>query len=86
MDRDDVGLVFPADVKVDAKNNLWVMSDRMPVFLLADLDFNDVNFYIYTLPVEDAIRGTVCDLKPGQSSTISAYAPQLRTVTSPLKV
>ncbi|XP_034254605.1 protein yellow-like [Thrips palmi] len=64
LDRDDVGLVFPSDVKVDAQKTLWVMSDRMPVFLISNsIDFkNDVNFRIYSAPVADLIRGTVCDV------------------------
>ncbi|PSN35119.1 Protein yellow [Blattella germanica] len=62
VDRDDVGLVFPSDVKVDRNQNLWVLSDRMPVFLVANaLDFNDVNFRIYTTTVANALRGTVCE-------------------------
>lgn len=61
MDRDDVGLVFPSDVKIDRNNNLWVFSDRMPVFLLSYLDYQDVNFRIYTVPVNQAITGTVCE-------------------------
>lgn len=63
VDKDDVGLVFPSDVKIDTNQNLWVMSDRMPVFLEADLDFNDVNFRIYTAPIKDLIKGTVCDVR-----------------------
>ncbi|XP_069674644.1 protein yellow-like [Periplaneta americana] len=62
VDRDDVGLVFPSDVKVDRNYNLWVISDRMPVFLVADaLDKNDINFRIYSAPIFTALRGTVCD-------------------------
>lgn len=62
VDRDDVGLVFPADVKIDENNNVWVISDRMPVFLIADLDYTDVNFRIYTAPLTALTAGTVCDI------------------------
>lgn len=62
VDRDDVGLVFPADVKIDENQNVWVISDRMPVFLIADLDYNDINFRIYTAPLTALIGGTVCDI------------------------
>lgn len=62
VDRDDVGLVFPSDVKIDENKDVWVLSDRMPVFLLAELDYNDVNFRIYTAPLADLVAGTVCDL------------------------
>lgn len=80
VDKDDVGLVFPSDVKIDANRNLWVMSDRMPVFLEADLDFNDVNFRIYTAPVNDMIRGTVCEVRSSNRFSIAGkqkiYRPQ----------
>lgn len=62
VDRDDVGLVFPADVKIDENHDVWVLSDRMPVFLIAELDYSDVNFRIYTAPLSALIAGTVCDL------------------------
>lgn len=61
VDRDDVGLVFPADVKIDENLDVWVLSDRMPVFLIAELDYSDVNFRIYTAPLTELVAGTVCD-------------------------
>ncbi|EDW06433.1 protein yellow [Drosophila mojavensis] len=76
VDRDDVGLVFPADVKIDENKNVWVLSDRMPVFLLSDLDYNDVNFRIYTAPLGVLIENTVCDLRN------NAYGPS-NSVNSP---
>ncbi|XP_030377968.1 protein yellow [Scaptodrosophila lebanonensis] len=84
VDRDDVGLVFPADVKIDENKNVWVLSDRMPVFLLSDLDYSDVNFRIYTAPLGALIENTVCDLRnnaygPANSVSIPKQAP-----TSPL--
>ncbi|KAL1116094.1 hypothetical protein AAG570_005589, partial [Ranatra chinensis] len=59
--KDDEGLVFPSDVRVSRDGVLWVISDRMPVHLIAKLDFNDVNFRIFWLPVRDAIADTICD-------------------------
>lgn len=61
VDKDDVGLVFPCDVKIDDQRNVWVMSDRMPVFLEAELDFSDINFRIYTAPLDTLLQGTVCE-------------------------
>ncbi|XP_016938824.2 protein yellow [Drosophila suzukii] len=69
VDRDDVGLVFPADVKIDENKDVWVLSDRMPVFLLSDLDYADINFRIYTAPLATLIENTVCDLRN------NAYGP-----------
>jgi hypothetical protein len=63
VDRDDVGLVFPADVKIDENKNVWVLSDRMPVFLLSELDYNDINFRIYSGPLATLLENTVCDIR-----------------------
>ncbi|XP_077289908.1 protein yellow-like [Arctopsyche grandis] len=57
-------MVFPNDIKVDDKGNLWVLSDRLPTFMYSKLDSEDVNFRILTASVKDAIRGTACDSKP----------------------
>lgn len=64
VDRDDVELVFPADVKIDEEENVWVISDRMPVFLIAELDYSDVNFRIFSAPLSTLVAGTVCDVQP----------------------
>lgn len=61
VDRDDEKLIFPSDVKVDRYRNLWVISDRMPNFLLADLNYADVNFRIFHAPVDMLLKSTVCD-------------------------
>lgn len=68
VDRDDVGLVFPADVKVDENRNVWVISDRMSVFLNTNLDYNDVNFRIFSTSLQSLIGGTVCDISNRISS------------------
>uniref|UniRef100_A0A1B6MN03 Protein yellow n=2 Tax=Graphocephala atropunctata TaxID=36148 RepID=A0A1B6MN03_9HEMI len=62
--KDDVGLIFPSDVRVDRTSTLWVISDRMPIHLEASLDFRDVNFRIFFAPVRDLIAGTACDSAP----------------------
>ncbi|CAH1722965.1 unnamed protein product [Aphis gossypii] len=60
IDVDDEALIFPSDVKVDSLNNLWVISDRMPIHLLSKLNFNDINFRIFYAPADTALAGTVC--------------------------
>lgn len=60
----NVTMVFPNDIKVDDKGNLWVLSDRQPIFMYSQLDYNDVNFRILTESVKDAIKGTACDSSP----------------------
>ncbi|XP_072396946.1 protein yellow isoform X2 [Diabrotica undecimpunctata] len=63
VDKDDKGLIFPADVKVDRNRNLWVISDRMSDFLLASLDFNDINFRVFFAPIDVLVKNTVCESK-----------------------
>lgn len=62
--QDSVTLQFPADVKVDFQSNLWVLSDRMPLyrFRVHDFNVNDVNYRVFSAPVADVIRGTACEL------------------------
>ncbi|KAJ8725133.1 hypothetical protein PYW07_016091 [Mythimna separata] len=60
VDKDDAGLIFPCDVKIDAQRNVWVISDRMPVFLESTLDYSDINFRIYTAPFDVLVQETVC--------------------------
>lgn len=68
VDRDDVGLIFPADVKIDENRDVWVLSDQMPTFLISNLDYNEVNFRIYSAPLTTLIGGTVCDISNRVSS------------------
>lgn len=82
VDRDDVGLVFPSDVKIDENRNVWVMSDRMPVFLITELDYNDVNFRIYMAPLDMLIAGTVCDVDLRKGSRFGAVANGIPAVGS----
>lgn len=77
VDRDDETLVFPADIKIDETNTVWVISDRMPVFLITELDYNDVNFRIFSAPLETLIAGSVCDGRKAQRQpyTVNRFAP-----------
>ncbi|KAL6440479.1 hypothetical protein ACFW04_003182 [Cataglyphis niger] len=61
--RHDEAMIFPADIKVK-HDLLWIISDRMPIFLLSTLNYTDVNFRILTTPVQAAIARTVCDNVP----------------------
>ncbi|KAK9497287.1 hypothetical protein O3M35_004634 [Rhynocoris fuscipes] len=60
---DNVTMVFPNDLKIDRDSNLWVLTDRLPSFIYTKLDWNDVNFRILSAPVEEIIKGTVCQIK-----------------------
>lgn len=84
VDRDDAGLVFPADVKIDENDNVWVLSDRMPVFLLSNLDFKDVNFRIFMAPLHSLLEGTICeqkaDLYSPAHNSLGVYNPPANNV------
>ncbi|KAI4457975.1 protein yellow-related [Holotrichia oblita] len=62
VDYDNEALIFPSDAKIDRYRNLWVMSDRMPNFLMSSLDYNDFNFRIFSAPVNVLIKSTACEL------------------------
>lgn len=59
----NVSMIFPNDIKVDANDNLWVLSDRLPIFMYSRLNESDINFRILTATVADAIKNTSCDSK-----------------------
>ncbi|KAL0839721.1 hypothetical protein ABMA28_016366 [Loxostege sticticalis] len=75
VDKDDVGMVFPVDIKIDDDRNVWMMSDRMPVFLEAELDYSDINFRIYTAPLDTLLQGTVCEPEPYRPAVIPPQQP-----------
>lgn len=76
--KDDEGLIFPSDVRIDRTNTAWVISDRMPIHLEASLDFRDINFRIFFAPVHELISGTVCDPSYGGSKINTDVSQYLR--------
>lgn len=58
---DNETMVFPNDLKVDRESNLWVLTDRLPIYLYKKLNVDEVNYRIFKAPVAEAIKGTVCD-------------------------
>lgn len=61
VDTDSDALVFPNDLKVDRDGNLWVLSDRMPLFIYKNLNPNEYNYRILKGKVSDSILGTPCE-------------------------
>lgn len=59
--RDEEALIFPSDVKVDRHRNVWVISDKMPVFLMSTLNYTDVNFRIMFAPEDVLVKDTMCN-------------------------
>lgn len=62
VDSDSDALVFPNDVKVDDQKTLWVLSDRMPLFIYSSLKPNEFNYRILSGHVTEIIQGTPCAL------------------------
>ncbi|TGZ53553.1 Protein yellow [Temnothorax longispinosus] len=58
--QDNVTMIFPNDLKVDRNGNLWILSDRLPVFMYSQLDLHDYNFRILMGSTQELIIGTVC--------------------------
>ncbi|XP_017473954.1 PREDICTED: protein yellow [Rhagoletis zephyria] len=56
---------FPNDMKIDQEpqQGVWVMSNRLPIYLYGQLDYSDINFRILRAEVEEVIRNSVCDPK-----------------------
>lgn len=58
--QDNETLLFPSDIKIDENRNIWVFTDRAPLFTYSQLDPNDTNFRILTGTVDDLVSGTNC--------------------------
>lgn len=80
--HDSVTMVFPNDLKVDRKGNVWVLSDRLPTFMYAELDPEDYNFRVFTGPVRQAINGTACQLPSRIRTTKTEVATATATASA----
>lgn len=60
--QQDAGtMIYPGDIRIDAEDNVWMMTNSMPVFLYGRLDYSETNFRVWTASVKDAVRGTKCE-------------------------
>ncbi|RZC33575.1 yellow-c [Asbolus verrucosus] len=60
--QDKEALIFTNDIKVDPERNLWILSDKMPIFIYKQLDASQVNYRIFKAKVDDLIKDTVCSV------------------------
>ncbi|XP_049840586.1 L-dopachrome tautomerase yellow-f2-like isoform X2 [Schistocerca gregaria] len=58
---DGRSFVYPSDVKVDARGDLWFVNNVLPVLLYGEVDSKAYNYHVFTGRVSDVIRGTVCE-------------------------
>lgn len=62
VQRDPLLLGFVNDLKLDTdRENVWVVSNNLPTFIYAQLDFSQINFRLLRANVQRAIAKTVCD-------------------------
>jgi hypothetical protein len=61
VDSDPVTLVYPNDMKVDRDGNMWVLSDRLPLFWYTSLKAGEVNYRVLTEKTSELIQGTPCE-------------------------
>ncbi|CAG9773982.1 unnamed protein product [Ceutorhynchus assimilis] len=56
-------LVFPNDMRLDQEEeqSMWVVTNRLPYYLIEGLDISRINFRVMSAYTEDSIKGTICD-------------------------
>lgn len=63
---------FPNDLKVDREygpnQSVWVMSNRLPIYLYGQLNYNEINFRILKANAANLVTGTVCDTLTSSNS------------------
>ncbi|XP_017887536.1 protein yellow-like [Ceratina calcarata] len=59
----NLSLVFPNDIRVDHEydQNVWVISNRLAMYLYGSIDSSKINYRVFRANVKDAVKDTVCD-------------------------
>lgn len=60
VDSDSHTLVFPNDLKIDEEGNMFVLSDRMPLFIYKELA-PETNYRVLVGKTSEIISGTPCE-------------------------
>nr|XP_014086652.1 L-dopachrome tautomerase yellow-f2 isoform X3 [Bactrocera oleae] len=58
--QDAQRMIYPSDLTIDDEDNIWVMTNSMPIFIYSTLDPNVVNFRVWKQNVYEAAKNTVC--------------------------
>lgn len=77
----DETMVYPTDIKVDYNDNLWILSNKLPIWMYLKLDPNEVNFRVFSAPVLEAISHTACDVTP-RSDILDKFVNKVKNVTN----
>ncbi|KAK7602175.1 hypothetical protein V9T40_009616 [Parthenolecanium corni] len=59
--QDSKRFSYTNDVKVDKNGMIWALSDRLHEYLFNKMNYSEINFRIFRIPVMAAIQGTVCE-------------------------
>lgn len=63
--KDDDKMIYPCDVKI-YKDDVIVLSNKMPRFLYGQLNYDETNFRIWMNNVQDAVKDTTCSSDQGR--------------------
>lgn len=62
IQRDPNLLGFVNDLKIDSdRENIWVVSNNLPIFIYSRLDYNQINFRLLRANIQRSIAKTICD-------------------------
>lgn len=64
VQKDDQKMIYPCDLKI-YKDDVIVISNKMPVFSYGSLNYDDVNFIVWMNNVNEAVKGTKCARRGG---------------------
>lgn len=71
----DNRLIFPNDLKIRfnwrQEESVWIMSNRLPIYLYSKLNYSEINFRIMTANLMQLIKGTPCDPKIRSDKTMT---------------
>ncbi|XP_053684628.1 L-dopachrome tautomerase yellow-f2 [Sabethes cyaneus] len=57
---DNINMIYPSDLTIDNDGVMWVISNRLPIWIYSRLNETDFNFRIWRQTAEKAIEGTIC--------------------------
>ncbi|KAH8241132.1 hypothetical protein KR026_012633 [Drosophila bipectinata] len=73
-------MIFPSDIKVDDQKRLWVLSNKLPVFIYDELFYGSINFRIFMANVSEAVKNTACEIRTSPlPDVINKFADILNT-------
>uniref|UniRef100_A0AAG5CXC0 Yellow protein n=1 Tax=Anopheles atroparvus TaxID=41427 RepID=A0AAG5CXC0_ANOAO len=58
---DNEEMIYPADLKIDTEGDLWVISNRLPIWIYSRLNTTEVNYRIWRQSAFRAAAGTICE-------------------------